>query len=139
MAVHSFASIGEIRDAKTDGEREIVRAKVLAESRTFDTHVRDAVRKDNAEERKKALLELESLPEFKRSHPTVEVSIAETSLPHKQSQSYPYILITDGQCVALHSTPGGGWRSWGCEGRAPRRRCSGAWHVISELALQLVI
>ena len=79
IAVHSFTSIGEIYDAETEEERDIVRAKVLAESRLFDTRIREAVQKNNAAERKKALLELESLPEFKRSHPTVEVRIAWTS------------------------------------------------------------
>ncbi|KAL2784691.1 Extradiol ring-cleavage dioxygenase, class III enzyme, subunit B [Aspergillus keveii] len=72
MAVHSFASIEEIRNAPTEEEREATRAKVLAESRTFDTHLRAAVTKRNAEERKNALLKLEELYEFKRSHPTVE-------------------------------------------------------------------
>jgi aromatic ring-opening dioxygenase catalytic subunit (LigB family) len=73
MAVHSFASIDEIRSAPTEEEREATRAKVLAESRAFDTHLREAVTKRSAEERKKALLKLEELYEFKRSHPTVEV------------------------------------------------------------------
>ncbi|KAI0133181.1 Extradiol aromatic ring-opening dioxygenase [Hypoxylon sp. NC0597] len=72
MAVHSFPSIAEIRDAPSDEEKEIARQKVLKESRTFDTHLRAAVTKRDAAERKKALLELESLPEFRRSHPTVE-------------------------------------------------------------------
>lgn len=76
MAVHSFPSIGEIQEAETDERREAIRAKVLAESRTFDTHVRNAVQKKDAGERKKSLLELESLYEFKRSHPTVEVSMS---------------------------------------------------------------
>ena len=82
MAVHSFRSIEEIQEAKTDGEREAVRAKVLAESRAFDTHVRSALQNKDAAARKKALLELESLYEFKRSHPTVEVSTAPKSLQH---------------------------------------------------------
>jgi hypothetical protein len=73
MAVHSFASIDEIRNASTEEEGEATRAKVLAESRAFDTHLREAVTKKNAEERKKALLKLQELYEFKRSHPTVEV------------------------------------------------------------------
>ncbi|KAL3473946.1 Extradiol ring-cleavage dioxygenase, class III enzyme, subunit B [Aspergillus californicus] len=72
MAVHSFASIEEIRDALTDEEREITRAKVLTESRAFDTHLREAVTKKDARERSEALLKLEDLYEFKRSHPTVE-------------------------------------------------------------------
>ncbi|KAI0011193.1 Extradiol aromatic ring-opening dioxygenase [Xylariaceae sp. FL0662B] len=72
MAVHSFASIGEIRDAASDEAKNLARRKVLEESRTFDTRLRAAVTKRDAEERKKALLELESLPEFRRSHPTVE-------------------------------------------------------------------
>lgn len=72
MAVHSFASIGEIQAAPSDAAREAARQKVLAESRTFDTHLRAAVAHRRAVERKKALLELEGLPEFRRSHPTVE-------------------------------------------------------------------
>ncbi|KAG7286906.1 hypothetical protein NEMBOFW57_006406 [Staphylotrichum longicolle] len=75
MAVHSFRSIDEIREAKTEEEREAVRAKVLAESKTFDAHIRSAVQHRDAGARRKALLELESLYEFKRSHPTVEVSL----------------------------------------------------------------
>ncbi|KGO48140.1 Extradiol ring-cleavage dioxygenase, class III enzyme, subunit B [Penicillium expansum] len=72
MAVHSFASIDEIIHAATEEERETIRAKVLAESRDFDTHLRAAVTKKDANERNEALLKLESLYEFKRSHPTVE-------------------------------------------------------------------
>ncbi|KAJ5607115.1 hypothetical protein N7537_003734 [Penicillium hordei] len=71
MAVHSFASIEEIVDAPTE-EREATRAKVLTESRAFDTHLRAAVTKRDAKERNQALLNLETLYEFKRSHPTVE-------------------------------------------------------------------
>ncbi|KAL2841007.1 Extradiol ring-cleavage dioxygenase, class III enzyme, subunit B [Aspergillus pseudoustus] len=72
MAVHSFASIAEIREAPTDEEREARRAKVLAESKTFDRYLRQAVTKRSAKERSEALLKLEELFEFKRSHPTVE-------------------------------------------------------------------
>ncbi|OIW33123.1 LigB subunit of an aromatic-ring-opening dioxygenase LigAB [Coniochaeta ligniaria NRRL 30616] len=72
MAVHSFASIGEIQRAVSDEERQAVRDKVLAESRTFDTELRKAVTKQDAAERKAALLKLEKLYEFRRSHPTVE-------------------------------------------------------------------
>jgi hypothetical protein len=82
MAVHSFASIGEIHQAKTDEEKQAVRNKVLAESRTFDTELRKAVTKRDAAERKAALLQLKKLYEFKRSHPTVEVS-----LPFRPSSS----------------------------------------------------
>lgn len=78
MAVHSFASIGEIFQAGTEEEKKEVTEKVLAESRAFDTHLRNAVTKKNAAERKAALLKLESLYEFKRSHPTVEVSFPTT-------------------------------------------------------------
>lgn len=76
MAVHSFDSIGEIQRAVSDEERQAVRDKVLAESRTFDTELRKAVTKRDAAERKAALLKLEKLHEFKRSHPTVEVSLS---------------------------------------------------------------
>ncbi|KAL7625058.1 hypothetical protein AAE478_004272 [Parahypoxylon ruwenzoriense] len=72
MAVHSFPSIAEIRDAASDEERERARAGVLAESRAFDTHLRAAVAERDAAARAGALLRLESLPEFRRSHPTVE-------------------------------------------------------------------
>ncbi|KAJ5355951.1 hypothetical protein N7517_010560 [Penicillium concentricum] len=72
MAVHSFDSIDEIIDAPTEEAREATRVKVLAESRAFDTHLRAAVTKKDAKERNEALLKLETLYEFKRSHPTVE-------------------------------------------------------------------
>ncbi|KAL5341678.1 Extradiol ring-cleavage dioxygenase, class III enzyme, subunit B [Aspergillus crustosus] len=55
-----------------DEEREATRAKVLAESKAFDKHLRAAVTKKSAKERSEALLKLEDLYEFKRSHPTVE-------------------------------------------------------------------
>ncbi|KAF3064126.1 4,5-DOPA dioxygenase extradiol-like protein [Daldinia childiae] len=72
MAVHSFPSIAEIRGAPSDEARELARQKVLKESRDFDTHLRAAVAKRGAAERRKALVQLQSLPEFRRSHPTVE-------------------------------------------------------------------
>ncbi|KAI0848630.1 Extradiol ring-cleavage dioxygenase, class III enzyme, subunit B [Daldinia vernicosa] len=72
MAVHSFPSIAEIRDAPSNETRELARQKVLKESRDFDAHLRAAVAKRDAAERREALLQLESLPEFRRSHPTVE-------------------------------------------------------------------
>ena len=71
MAVHSFESLGEIH-AASEQEREAATAKVLAESKTFDTALRQAVTIEDPVQRKEALLKLESLPEFKRSHPTVE-------------------------------------------------------------------
>lgn len=73
MAVHSFPSINEIREAATDEERKATAKKVLAESRAFDTHLRDAVKIRDPKKRKEALLRLQDLYEFKRSHPTVEV------------------------------------------------------------------
>lgn len=73
MAVHSFASIDEIRSAKTEEEKASIHAKVLKESRDFDTFLRDALKKNDPTERAEALLKLESRHEFKRSHPTVEV------------------------------------------------------------------
>lgn len=111
MAVHSFRSIEEIQEAKTDEEKEAVRAKVLAESRAFDTHVRNAVQKNDAGARRKALLELESLYEFKRSHPTVEVSPAPQSLQHTHCQ---HDLITP--TIAFYSASRSGWRSRRFEG-----------------------
>ena len=120
MAVHSFASIGEIQDAKTDQEKEVLRAKVLAESRIFDTCLREAVQKNIGEERKKALLKLESLPEFKRSHPTVEVNSPNHVLNYHCRQNLS-ILTTDDPWLAFHPPAGSSWRRWGCEGGAP-------WH-----------
>lgn len=73
MAVHSFPSIAEIRAAPSEEAKNAACAQVLEESRTFDTRLRAAVTKRGAVERRKALLELESLPEYRRSHPTVEV------------------------------------------------------------------
>lgn len=84
MAVHSFASIEEIVDAPTEEEREATRAKVLAESRAFDTHLRAAVTKRDAKERNQALLKLETLYEFKRSHPTVEVRSIKSYTTHSR-------------------------------------------------------
>ncbi|KAH8199727.1 hypothetical protein TruAng_006135 [Truncatella angustata] len=72
MAVHSFTSREEIQQASTEEEKKAVAAQVLQESMTFDEALRDAVAKVSPEKRKAALLELESLPEFRRSHPTVE-------------------------------------------------------------------
>lgn len=72
MAVHSFPSIASIRNAPSDAAREATREKVLVESRTFDTAIRAAISIKLAKERRKALLELEQLPEFRHSHPTVE-------------------------------------------------------------------
>jgi aromatic ring-opening dioxygenase catalytic subunit (LigB family) len=100
MAVHSFASIEEIRNAPTEEEREATRAKVLAESRTFDTHLRAAVTKRNAEERKNALLKLEELYEFKRSHLTVEVRTG-VSTKHYYALFYGPSQLTSHQ----HFTP----------------------------------
>lgn len=94
MAVHSFPSIGEIHEAKTDEEREAVRAKVLAESRAFDAHVRSAVQHNEPGARKKALLELESLDEFKRSHPTVEVSRVSNPLLGQYTSDMPGVSIS---------------------------------------------
>ncbi len=118
MAVHSFPSIGEIQRAKTDEEREAVRAKVLAESRAFDTHLRSAVQKQDPVARRKALLELESLPEFKRSHPTVEVSSNPKSHQHAY---YQHDLIMG--ILAFHSAPRSGWRSRECKGGGLGSRC----------------
>ncbi|KAJ5199747.1 Extradiol ring-cleavage dioxygenase class III enzyme subunit B [Penicillium cf. griseofulvum] len=72
MAVHSFASIAEITNAPTEEEREATQALVISKSRTFDTNLRAAVTKKDAKKGAEALLKLETLYEFKRSHPTVE-------------------------------------------------------------------
>ncbi|KAI1655677.1 Extradiol ring-cleavage dioxygenase, class III enzyme, subunit B [Daldinia decipiens] len=66
MAVHSFRSIAEIRRAPSAGARELARQQVLGESRRFDAHLRAAVAKRDAAEGAEALLQLESLPEFRR-------------------------------------------------------------------------
>ena len=73
MAVHSFASLDEIRGANNEGERAAIRAKVLTESKDFDRSIRGALSLPESRERNAALLRLENLAEFKRSHPTVEV------------------------------------------------------------------
>lgn len=72
MAVNPFASISEIRQAGQDKGSE-VRKKVLAESRNFDSELRDSVTTQDVREKRQALLALESLQEIRRSHPTVEV------------------------------------------------------------------
>ena len=74
MAAHSFASIAEIGQATTDEERASTRDKVIRETRTFDKHIRNALAIQNSAKRREALLNLEQLFEFKRSHPTVEVT-----------------------------------------------------------------
>jgi len=73
MAVHSFASLEEIRAAKNDAERLELVEKCTHESRTLDNAIRDAVAIQEPKKRTEALLNLEKLYEFKRSHPTVEV------------------------------------------------------------------
>lgn len=74
MAVHSFASIGEIHAASAQ-ERGAVREQVLRESEKFDASIRAAIAHVSEDDRTTALLRLESLAEFKRSHPTVEVGV----------------------------------------------------------------
>lgn len=74
MAVHSFASLGEISEAPSEN-KDAVRAKVLAESKRFDKAIRGALAERSFVDRKASLLALESLYEYKRSHPTVEVCI----------------------------------------------------------------
>ncbi|CAH0036333.1 unnamed protein product [Clonostachys solani] len=73
MAVHSFPSIEEIKNAPTENERILAKKKVLQETRNFDNFVREAVAENDPVARKNALLALESRYEFKRSHPTVEL------------------------------------------------------------------
>lgn len=108
MAVHSFASIGEIHQAEPE-KREEVRERVLAESRTFDAALRNVVITPNAVGRRQALLKLESLHEFRRSHPTVEVCVATASNCIEALQTYG--LISQ---LAFHAAPCGGWSSRGC-------------------------
>ncbi|CAH0015697.1 unnamed protein product [Clonostachys rhizophaga] len=72
MAVHSFPSIEEIKNASTENERVLAKKRVLQETRNFDSFVREAVAENEPVARKNALLALESRHEFKRSHPTVE-------------------------------------------------------------------
>ena len=135
MAVHSFASIAEIQEAKTDEERERVRAKVLEESRAFDTYLREAVQNHNAEERKKALLDLESLYEFKRSHPTVEVRHTLPPFPIFDILLRRPALTEISDIIALHPTSSNSWRSRRCEGCALRSRHCRAWNVVSKSTL----
>lgn len=73
MAVHSFESIGEIRQAADGKEKESKAEQVLRETRDFDNAIRQALAHDSYADRRTALLQLESLRDFKRSHPTVEV------------------------------------------------------------------
>lgn len=101
MAVHSFSSIAEIARAKGEEERSATREKVLVETRVFDKHLRNALAIQDGEKRKSALLKLEELPEFKRSHPTVEVRIV------------PKSWIRGGlTLLAFYPASRGGWRSW---------------------------
>lgn len=74
MAVHSFPSIHEIHNAPTEEEKKALEAKNQTETQDLDTAIRNALKNLSASERRAALLNLESLPEFKRGHPTVEVS-----------------------------------------------------------------
>jgi hypothetical protein len=111
MAVHSFASIGEIQRATSDEEKQAVSDKVLTESRTFDTELRKAVTKRDAAERKAALLELEKLYEFKRSHPTVEVSLSFNLLAvHTTMMNHRLLTL----CLAFDSSSRSGWGGGGC-------------------------
>lgn len=107
MAVHSFASIGEILQAVPEKGRE-VREKVLAESRKFDNELRNAVTKRTAIERKEALLGLESLHEFKRSHPTVEVGIITACLYTTAFRKLQLI-----PSIAFHTPPSSSWSGRG--------------------------
>lgn len=75
MAVHSFDSIEEIYTSKEE-LKEAARERVQKESVNFDRALRGALSNVSAVERRAALLALEDLSEFKRSHPTVEVSNA---------------------------------------------------------------
>lgn len=99
MAVHSFDSIGEIHQSNEE-ERQAVRAKVLAESKTFDAALRQAVTKQDLQERKDALLKLEELPEFKRSHPTVEhftpLLVAAGAAGHAEVESVGINIVEPG-------------------------------------------
>ncbi|ERS98266.1 hypothetical protein HMPREF1624_05049 [Sporothrix schenckii ATCC 58251] len=72
MAVHSFASRAEVAAETTDAGRAAAHARVLQESRTLDDHIRAATLRRDAQDRRAALLALEPLREFRRSHPTVE-------------------------------------------------------------------
>ncbi|GAA5865060.1 hypothetical protein JCM8547_007699 [Rhodosporidiobolus lusitaniae] len=53
-------------------QKEAVGVRLLAESKRFDAATKRAATIEKAEERKKALLGLEELPEFAINHPTVE-------------------------------------------------------------------
>lgn len=78
MAVHSFESMGEIWRLPQGAERSAKAEQVLRESQAFDAAIKDtfdSIKYPTYQQRVSALLALESLPEFKRSHPTVEVSL----------------------------------------------------------------
>lgn len=85
MAVHSFASLEEIHQAPDEEQKTLLRAKVLKDSIIFDERLQEALKIQNAVARRKALLELETLYEFKRSHPTVEVSFGYPKLSINKS------------------------------------------------------
>ena len=99
MAVHSFDSLGEIHQAKEE-DRQAATARVLAESKTFDNALREAVTISNPQERKEALLKLELLPEFKRSHPTVEhftpLLVASGAAGHAEIESVGTNIVEPG-------------------------------------------
>lgn len=91
MAIHASKAIDEpVGHASSEEERKAIRAKVLTESKAFDTILRAAVTKKDAKERNEALLKLETLDEFKRAHPTIEV------------RSVHKILRRDGLTLVLH-------------------------------------
>lgn len=132
MAVHSFTSIGEIHEAESE-KREEVREMVLAESRTFDAALRNAVVTPNAVGRRQALLKLESLYEFRRSHPTVEVCVTTASDYIKASRTYRLIPQ-----LAFHASPGGSWSGRRCIRRGCWGRCCRAGHVLPECSVQIM-
>ncbi|GAA6008705.1 hypothetical protein JCM10207_001692 [Rhodosporidiobolus poonsookiae] len=67
MVCHSF----ELATA-APSQREAIAQRLLPESKRFDAAVKRAAGLRSGEERKKELLALEELPEFKINHPTVE-------------------------------------------------------------------
>jgi hypothetical protein len=79
MICHSF----ELAKA-AEADKAAVSVRLLAESKRFDAATKRATTIKGAEERKKALLALEEVPEFVINHPTVEVRC-----PFSLSSSFP--------------------------------------------------
>ncbi|KAK6069983.1 aromatic ring-opening dioxygenase [Seiridium cupressi] len=110
MAVHSFASREQIERATSEGEKEAVTTKVLQESITLDEAIRVAVAKTGAEKRRGALSQLEALPDFRKSHPTVEASSLKVPTPimtNMALQHFTPLLVAAGAAGDAQAEPSG--------------------------------